>query len=79
MFYLVLCYIIAANQGGYHVNGRETYGDSMIIDPWGVVLTRLNRGAGVICADINLENQTTIRRNFPVLQHRKIQCTFNGQ
>lgn len=74
-----LCYIIAANQGGYHVNGRETYGDSMIIDPWGVVLTRLNRGAGVICADINLENQTTIRRNFPVLQHRKIQCTFNGQ
>lgn len=74
-----LCYVIAANQGGYHVNGRETYGDSMIIDPWGVVLTRLNRGAGVICADINLENQATVRRNFPVLQHRKIQCTFNGQ
>lgn len=69
-----LCYVIATNQGGYHVNGRETYGNSMIIDPWGVVLTRLNRGAGVICADINLEKQATLRRNFPVHEHRKIQC-----
>ena len=69
-----LCYLIAANQGGYHVNGRETHGDSMIIDPWGVVLTRLNRGAGVICADIDLEKQVTLRRNFPTYQHRKIRC-----
>jgi len=69
-----LCYLIAANQGGYHVNGRETYGDSMIIDPWGVVLTRLNRGAGVICADIDKDKQLTTRRNFPVHEHRKIQC-----
>jgi nitrilase len=74
-----LCYVIAANQGGYHVNGRETYGDSMIIDPWGVVLTRLNRGAGVICADLNPENQATVRRNFPAHQHRKIQCTFHNK
>lgn len=69
-----LCYLIAANQGGYHVNGRETYGNSMIVDPWGMVLTRLNRGAGVICADINLEKQTLLRRNFPSHHHRKIQC-----
>jgi len=69
-----LCYLIAANQGGYHVNGRETHGDSMIIDPWGVVLTRLNRGAGVICADINREKQTILRRNFPTHRHRKIRC-----
>ncbi|MDM8566321.1 carbon-nitrogen hydrolase family protein [Candidatus Halobeggiatoa sp. HSG11] len=69
-----LCYIIAANQGGYHVNGRETYGNSMIVDPWGVVLTRLNRGTGVICADIDLEQQTDLRHKFPVADHRKVQC-----
>ncbi|RKZ73176.1 MAG: carbon-nitrogen hydrolase family protein [Gammaproteobacteria bacterium] len=69
-----LCYVIAANQGGYHVNGRETYGDSMIIDPWGVVLTRLNRGAGVICADIDLKKQANLRTRFPTIKHRKIQC-----
>jgi len=69
-----LCYVIAANQGGYHVNGRETYGDSMIIDSWGIVLTRLNRGAGVICADIDLEKQADLRGKFPVYQHRRLQC-----
>lgn len=69
-----LCYVIAANQGGYHVNGRETHGNSMIVDPWGIVLTRLNRGAGVICADIYPEKQAYLRRNFPVHHHRKIDC-----
>lgn len=73
-----LSYLIAADQGGYHVNGRQTYGDSMIIDPWGSVLTRLPRGTGVICADINLEHLHTIRRNFPVLTHRKIYCQFGN-
>ena len=47
-----LCYVIAANQGGYHVAGRETYGDSMVVDPWGVVLHRLSRGPGVIVATL---------------------------
>jgi nitrilase len=69
-----LCYVIAANQGGYHVNGRETHGNSMIVDPWGIVLTRLNRGSGVICADISLEKQANVRRNFPAHRHRKIDC-----
>lgn len=69
-----LCYLIAANQGGYHVNGRETHGHSMIVDPWGAVLTRLQRGTGVICADINLEQQASLRHNFPAIQHIKIPC-----
>ncbi len=69
-----LCYVFAANQGGYHVNGRETYGNSMIVDPWGVVLTRLNRGASVICADVDLEKQADLRCHFPAHEHRKIQC-----
>ncbi|MBK8161843.1 MAG: carbon-nitrogen hydrolase family protein [Gammaproteobacteria bacterium] len=65
------CYMIAAAQGGYHLSGRETYGDSMIVDPWGAVLERLPRGAGVISADIDLTYLARIRRNFPALQHRR--------
>ncbi len=67
-----LCYVVAPNQGGYHVNGRETYGDSMIVSPWGEVLDRLARGSGVVIADIDLDNQHRLRQTFPVLQHRRI-------
>ncbi|HID49328.1 MAG TPA: carbon-nitrogen hydrolase family protein [Chromatiales bacterium] len=70
-----LCYLIAAAQGGYHINGRETHGDSMIVDPWGVVLDRLPRGSGVVIADIDLDKIRNTRRHFPVLTHRKIPCT----
>jgi len=71
-----LCYIVASAQGGYHVNGRETHGDSMIIDPWGVILDHLPSGSGFVAADIDIENTKNIRRNFPVLQNRKISCTL---
>lgn len=67
-----LSYIIAAAQGGYHINGRETHGDSMIVDPWGVVLDRLPRGSGTVVADLDLDKIRNTRRHFPVLQHRKI-------
>ncbi len=67
-----LCYVIAAAQGGYHINGRETFGDSMIVDPWGVVLDRLPSGAGVISADIDLDRLSGIRRGFPSISHRKL-------
>ncbi len=67
-----LSFVIAAAQGGFHVNGRETYGDSMIVDPWGTVLDRKLRGSGMAVADVDLERQREIRANFPVLEHRKI-------
>ena len=69
-----LCYVIAAAQGGYHVNGRETHGDSMIVDPWGRVLDRLPRGSGFVIANIDLDKVRNTRRSFPVLEHRKIPC-----
>lgn len=69
-----LCYLIAADQGGYHVNGRKTYGDSLIVDPWGNVLNRLAQGPGIVLADIDLAHQTQLRHRFPTLQHRKILC-----
>ncbi|MCW8825262.1 MAG: carbon-nitrogen hydrolase family protein, partial [Gammaproteobacteria bacterium] len=71
-----LSFVIAAAQGGFHVSGRETYGDSMIVDPWGTVLDRKLRGSGIVVADIDLARQREIRSNFPVLEHRKIACSL---
>ncbi len=69
-----LCYVIAPDQGGYHLNGRETYGHSMIVDPWGTVLNSLSRGPGVVCADVELGRLNNARRNFPSIEHRRLQC-----
>lgn len=65
-----LAYVIAPAQGGYHLSGRETHGDSMIVDPWGVVLDRLPRGSGVVVANINPTYQVGLRKNLPALNHR---------
>ena len=67
-----LCYLVAPDQGGYHKSGRETYGDSMIIDPWGVVLNRLPHGTGVVVSEIDLERLRTTRQNFPALRHKRL-------
>ena len=69
-----LAYVIAPAQGGYHLSGRETHGDSMIVDPWGVVLDRLPRGSGIVVANINSAYQASLRKSLPALQHRFIQC-----
>jgi nitrilase len=70
-----LAYILAPAQGGYHVNGRETHGDSMIVDPWGVVIDRLPRGSGVVAASVNLAHLQRLRLSLPALAHRTIhQC-----
>ena len=69
-----LCYVFAAGQGGYHLNGRATYGHSMIVDPWGQVMNELATGSGLVCADTNPERLRNIRRTFPCLDHRNIVC-----
>ena len=65
-----LIYVIAAGQGGYHVNVRKTYGCSMIVDPWGCILDRLQQGPGIASATIDISYLETTRRNFPVIDHR---------
>jgi nitrilase len=65
-----LCYMVAPAQSGFHVNGRETYGDSMIVDFWGRVLKRLPRGAGFVIADFDPARQADARQRFPALHHR---------
>ncbi len=67
-----LCYVIAPAQGGYHLSGRETHGNSMIVDPWGVVLDRLPRGSGVVMASINRHYQESLRKSLPALKHKTI-------
>lgn len=67
-----LAYVAAPAQGGLHVNGRETYGHSLVVDPWGVVLAERADGAGVITADIDLARLDEVRRGFPVLEHRQL-------
>jgi nitrilase len=65
-----LGYVVAPAQWGRHASGRETYGDSLIVDYWGTVLARLGSGVGVITAELNLAAQAEARRNFPALTHR---------
>lgn len=67
-----LTYVIAAAQGGYHVNGRETHGHSMIVDPWGRVLDELPRGSGVVLAEVNPSYQASLRASLPALTHRTL-------
>jgi len=67
-----IAYVIAAAQGGYHVNGRETHGHSMIVDPWGRVLDELPRGSGVVLAEINPSYQASLRASLPALAHRTL-------
>jgi nitrilase len=69
-----LAYVLAPAQGGFHRNGRETHGNSMIIDPWGNVLDRLARGSGVVVADIDREYQARLRQSLPALSHRVLAC-----
>jgi deaminated glutathione amidase len=65
-----LAYVVAPAQWGRHASGRETYGDSLIVDYWGVVLSRLESGVGVVIAELDLAAQEEARRNFPALTHR---------
>ena len=67
-----MSYVMAPAQGGYHLSGRETHGNSMIVDPWGVVLDRLPRGSGVVIAAMNPKYQASLRASLPALKHRII-------
>lgn len=72
-----LTFMVASAQGGYHVNGRETFGDSMIVDPWGVVLNRLPHGTGVVVSPLDLEMMRRTRESFPVLDHQRLNCNIS--
>ena len=63
-------YVLASAQGGTHANGRTTWGQSMVIDPWGRVLAQQAEGEGVVLADMDLAVLRRVRTDLPCLQHR---------
>ena len=63
------CYVLAAAQGGKHENGRETFGHSLVVDPWGRVIAEGGTEPGVVMAEIDLADITTARARIPSLQH----------
>jgi deaminated glutathione amidase len=68
-----LCYVVAPAQSGTHTSGRETYGDTLIVDYWGKVLSRLAQGAGVITAEFDPALQAETRARFPALDNRRLE------
>src|SRR5437763_9490023 len=63
------CFVFAAAQGGTHENGRETFGHSLVIDPWGRVLAEGGVDPEAVLADIDLSQVTAARARIPSLQH----------
>lgn len=66
------CYVIAANQCGWHDDQRQTWGHSQIIDPWGEVQTELDESPGIAVATVNHKSQRDIRNKMPVFQHQRL-------
>ena len=64
-------FVIAAAQTGTHEDGRETYGHSLVIDPWGDVLLDMKDEAGLGFAEIDLARVAEVRSRIPVLAHRR--------
>ncbi len=71
------CYVLAAAQGGQHQNGRRTWGHSMVIDPWGEILSQLPEGEGVVSAEIDATHLAGVRASLPALSHRKLVSRYS--
>ncbi len=65
-------YVIASAQGGHHENGRRTWGQTMVIDPWGTVLGQHAIDAGVVVCEIDSDHLQRVRQQLPALQHRRL-------
>jgi predicted amidohydrolase len=65
-----LAWVVAPAHGGLHENGRRTWGHTMVVDPWGVVLAERAEGAGVVMAELDAARQAQLRSQLPALAHR---------
>jgi nitrilase len=66
------CYVLAAAQGGQHVNGRRTWGHSMLVDPWGDIKAVLPEGEGIAIGEVESQHLHRVRESLPALRHRKL-------
>ncbi len=67
-----LAYVVAAAQGGLHVNGRRTWGQSLVVSPWGEVLAQQPQGEGVVLAEVDPARVQLVRQQLPALSHRTL-------
>ncbi len=65
------CFVVAAAQTGRHEDGRETYGHSLVIGPWGDILLDMGTAAGTGFCDIDLGQVADVRGRIPVIAHRR--------
>jgi predicted amidohydrolase len=65
------CFVVAPDQVGEHLPGRDCFGHSMIVDPWGTVLARLEDGVGLCVADLDFARLDEVRGQIPSLEHRR--------
>jgi predicted amidohydrolase len=65
------CYVVAANQGGRHSKKLSTWGETMIVDPWGKVLAKVVKGKGIAIADLDISYVDRVRANIPMREHRE--------
>ncbi|MGF1763984.1 carbon-nitrogen hydrolase family protein [Aliivibrio kagoshimensis] len=70
------CWVIAAAQWGEHNAERETWGHSMIIDPWGSIDKEQKEGTGVLVSDIDIEMSNTIRQRMPITDHVRFESSI---
>lgn len=66
------CYVLASAQGGIHLNQRRTWGQSMLIDPWGVILSNLPESEGLITGTLSKDKLKEVRSKLPALKHRQL-------
>ncbi|HEX8480610.1 MAG TPA: carbon-nitrogen hydrolase family protein [Allosphingosinicella sp.] len=64
-------YVVAAAQSGLHEDGRETFGHSLVVGPWGDVLLDMGEGEGIGFAEIDLAEVANVRTRLPALRHRR--------
>lgn len=73
------CFLLAAGQGGRHDARRETFGHSMIVDPWGVVLAGLGEGEAVAVANLDTRTLSNVRERLPSIAHRRLRIEHTVQ
>ena len=65
-------FVIASAQGGLHENGRHTWGQTLVVDPWGQILGQHAVGAGLVVCELEHDRLQSVRQQLPALQHRKL-------
>ncbi len=70
------CWVIAVGQGGHHPCGRETWGHSMVINPWGEVVASLEQPSGNLLVEVDLEQTESVRTTMPIAEHNRFRNQF---